>query len=164
MNVRVTKLSWLVWKGVTNVFREGVMSRSANMWVRCSESLLLAYLCCTWMCPVASLPAAETGPNGQIPEHCTLPPDKGVCRSFVHKWFYDTAAKKCFTFIYGGCPGNDNRFDSQADCLLSCAQGNSARYVTESFNFEPPSPLFVILHTPLVVPTPNHRLNAPVCE
>ncbi|CAG2061871.1 unnamed protein product, partial [Timema podura] len=57
-------------------------------------------------------------------EHCTLPPDKGVCRSFVHKWFYDTAAKKCFTFIYGGCPGNDNRFDSQADCLLSCAQGN----------------------------------------
>nr|CAD7256084.1 unnamed protein product [Timema shepardi] len=94
------------------------------MWVRCSESLLLACLCCTWMCPVATLPAAETGPNGQIPEHCTLPPDKGVCRSFVHKWFYDTAAKKCFTFIYGGCPGNDNRFDSQADCLLSCAQGN----------------------------------------
>uniref|UniRef100_A0A9J8CVW2 Tissue factor pathway inhibitor-like n=1 Tax=Cyprinus carpio carpio TaxID=630221 RepID=A0A9J8CVW2_CYPCA len=51
---------------------------------------------------------------------CSLPKDEGACFAILHKYYYDNEAKICRTFLYGGCRGNGNRFDSREDCHKVC--------------------------------------------
>nr|XP_013012877.1 collagen alpha-3(VI) chain isoform X4 [Cavia porcellus] len=56
---------------------------------------------------------------------CKLPRDDGTCRDFVLRWYYDTKTESCARFWYGGCGGNENRFDSQQNCEKLCASGSA---------------------------------------
>ncbi|CAF3509066.1 unnamed protein product [Rotaria socialis] len=38
----------------------------------------------------------------------------------VLKFFYDQQLKKCSSFLYHGCGGNDNRFDEENQCVDKC--------------------------------------------
>merc|ERR1712150_356888 len=58
------------------------------------------------------------GKSGTLPEVCSQPSAIGFCRGYFEKWFFD--GEKCSTFVYGGCRGNDNRFDSKEDCEAMC--------------------------------------------
>ncbi|KAM8913603.1 kunitz-type protease inhibitor 1a isoform 2-T2 [Spinachia spinachia] len=51
---------------------------------------------------------------------CTEHPDTGNCRDSWTKWYYDPLQEQCFRFNYGGCQGNDNRFDTEQACLRMC--------------------------------------------
>ncbi|XP_033983913.1 kunitz-type protease inhibitor 1a isoform X2 [Trematomus bernacchii] len=51
---------------------------------------------------------------------CTELPDTGSCRDSLTKWYYNPLHKDCFRFNYGGCLGNDNRFDSKKTCARVC--------------------------------------------
>ncbi|KAL0270939.1 UNVERIFIED_CONTAM: hypothetical protein PYX00_008205 [Menopon gallinae] len=53
-------------------------------------------------------------------DRCMQPPDAGTCQSFVHKWYFDYRSQTCDTFVYGGCEGNDNRYDSEFECKHYC--------------------------------------------
>ncbi|XP_059480274.1 papilin isoform X2 [Neocloeon triangulifer] len=55
-------------------------------------------------------------------EACGLPRDRGTCRNFTIKWFFDSEYGGCSRFWYGGCEGNNNRFDSQEECKQSCVE------------------------------------------
>nr|XP_037274505.1 kunitz-type serine protease inhibitor A-like isoform X1 [Rhipicephalus microplus]XP_037274506.1 kunitz-type serine protease inhibitor A-like isoform X1 [Rhipicephalus microplus]XP_037274507.1 kunitz-type serine protease inhibitor A-like isoform X2 [Rhipicephalus microplus] len=52
---------------------------------------------------------------------CYLPPETGVCRARIPKWYYDHLTGQCKEFIYGGCGGNRNQFSTIEECLAECA-------------------------------------------
>lgn len=51
---------------------------------------------------------------------CTEPPHTGSCRESFTKWYYNPVHQECFRFNYGGCYGNENRFDSKESCKRTC--------------------------------------------
>ncbi|XP_020775088.1 kunitz-type protease inhibitor 1a [Boleophthalmus pectinirostris] len=61
---------------------------------------------------------------------CTEPPRTGNCRDSFSKWYYNPMKQDCFRFNYGGCQGNENRFDTKEQCMKMC------RGVTEKDVFE----------------------------
>lgn len=53
---------------------------------------------------------------------CDMKKDAGDCEEASTKWFYDSKLNKCRLFVYGGCGGNDNRFDTEAKCRAQCVR------------------------------------------
>ena len=53
---------------------------------------------------------------------CTLPVAVGPCRAAIPRFFYDAERGECESFIYGGCNGNENNFETAADCEAMCSR------------------------------------------
>ncbi|KZR98158.1 Uncharacterized protein APZ42_006552 [Daphnia magna] len=54
---------------------------------------------------------------------CSLPPvSQGTkkCRGFFPCWTYDAKTKSCTGFLYGGCGGTENLFQTEFACLARC--------------------------------------------
>ncbi|XP_057685038.1 amyloid beta precursor like protein 2-like isoform X4 [Corythoichthys intestinalis] len=51
---------------------------------------------------------------------CTLEAEAGPCRASMPRWHFDMSQRKCVLFIYGGCAGNRNNFDSEEYCMAVC--------------------------------------------
>ncbi|XP_050354058.1 papilin isoform X6 [Nymphalis io] len=59
-------------------------------------------------------------------ETCNLPKVKGACTGYHVRWYYDSAREQCSQFVYGGCLGNANNFDSRELCQQRCEPQRSA--------------------------------------
>ena len=55
-----------------------------------------------------------------LPALCALSKDSGACSNYTVKWYFDVTYGDCSRFWYGGCDGNENRYDSRAECEDSC--------------------------------------------
>ena len=51
---------------------------------------------------------------------------KGPCIGLHRKWYYD--GKQCKQFLYGGCYGNRNRFNSKSECQMLCYNRTKGKY------------------------------------
>ena len=51
---------------------------------------------------------------------CSLPPLTGPCKGYFPKYFFNSSSGECEQFIYGGCQGNDNNFNTVEDCEAKC--------------------------------------------
>ncbi|XP_048840605.1 amyloid beta precursor like protein 2-like isoform X2 [Brienomyrus brachyistius] len=51
---------------------------------------------------------------------CSLPAETGPCRASMPRWHFDLSRKRCVRFVYGGCAGNRNNFDSEEYCMEVC--------------------------------------------
>ncbi|KAF5400025.1 Serine peptidase inhibitor Kunitz type 3 [Paragonimus heterotremus] len=61
--------------------------------------------------------------SGALQQRCLLPPERGPCRRHSISYAYDPQSGQCVKFVYGGCRGNGNRFDSKEECEDQCARG-----------------------------------------
>lgn len=96
---------------------------------------------------VLELSAAPSGPDDltRFPPPpppaavCTLEAETGPCRASMPRWHFDLSQRKCVRFIYGGCAGNRNNFDSEEYCMAVCKR-LSKSHLTEAASKTPLSP------------------------
>ena len=75
----------------------------------------------------ASMSSATTGNGGSPPDRCQLPILGGSCMAYFPSYGYSAETGRCESFVYGGCDGNDNRFETLDECLAACdPNGRSA--------------------------------------
>ncbi|CAG9537699.1 unnamed protein product [Cercopithifilaria johnstoni] len=58
---------------------------------------------------------------------CVLPPDAGICRDYIPRWFYNSQTGKCEQFSYGSCGGNSNNFLDRQACEAKCSRDDSIK-------------------------------------
>ncbi|KAB5543340.1 hypothetical protein PHYPO_G00077930 [Pangasianodon hypophthalmus] len=51
---------------------------------------------------------------------CALKMNPGSCFARQLRYYYDSEEKACRLFLYGGCQGNGNRFETKEDCESMC--------------------------------------------
>ncbi|XP_075555473.1 doenitin-1-like [Dermacentor variabilis] len=54
------------------------------------------------------------------PRICNLPPETGPCKARILAQYYNPLKDSCEEFTYGGCGGNENRFDTRQLCEATC--------------------------------------------
>lgn len=62
-------------------------------------------------------------------EICKLPKDSGPCEGSEVYWYYNHEKLTCKKFMYGGCGGNRNRFQSQSECIMNCQSLSSELFI-----------------------------------
>lgn len=53
---------------------------------------------------------------------CGRPEQRGYCRALHHRWAWDAKERTCSLFVYGGCGGNENNFETKETCLEVCSK------------------------------------------
>lgn len=51
---------------------------------------------------------------------CSQPKQQGRCLAYFPRYFFNESTTSCEKFIYGGCGGNDNNFESLEECAHRC--------------------------------------------
>ncbi|XP_054837316.1 eppin-like [Eublepharis macularius] len=57
---------------------------------------------------------------------CHLPSVCGNCKAMFSRYFYNNSTQKCEQFVYGGCGGNKNNFETEDECSSICAPSGTA--------------------------------------
>ena len=65
--------------------------------------------------------AGASGGNAGDGGLCGLPADPGPCDAAIPRWFFNSQTGKCESFVYGGCQGNANNFQTPDACVQACA-------------------------------------------
>lgn len=58
---------------------------------------------------------------------CSLPSrigynDGRICLRLIYRWYHNKKTGQCEQFLYGGCGGNGNNFETKAICENHCAK------------------------------------------
>ena len=51
---------------------------------------------------------------------CSQPQIGGNCLAYFPRWWYNVRTNQCERFIYGGCGGNQNNFETETACQRRC--------------------------------------------
>uniref|UniRef100_A0A2C9JGS2 BPTI/Kunitz inhibitor domain-containing protein n=1 Tax=Biomphalaria glabrata TaxID=6526 RepID=A0A2C9JGS2_BIOGL len=60
------------------------------------------------------------GPLGPVVDICQETMEVGPCRAMIPRYYFDTATRSCQLFHYGGCKGNNNKFETKEQCEAKC--------------------------------------------
>lgn len=57
---------------------------------------------------------------------CWAQAESGPCRAMLERWYFNPKKRRCVPFLFGGCGGNRNNFESEEYCLAVC--GSSCKF------------------------------------
>lgn len=84
----------------------------------------VAFYCCPCnpSAPDAGPAAGKTdsGVIDLLPPRCHEPVVPGPCEAAIPRYSYDGASRSCQSFVYGGCQGNGNNFETKGECEANC--------------------------------------------
>uniref|UniRef100_A0A8C5RKW6 BPTI/Kunitz inhibitor domain-containing protein n=1 Tax=Laticauda laticaudata TaxID=8630 RepID=A0A8C5RKW6_LATLA len=69
-----------------------------------------------------SRPPSSTCFLPPLSDRCRLPRDQGSCSKELQHFYYDPEEKKCISFVYHGCEGNSNNFETRELCEKTCGK------------------------------------------
>jgi len=72
-----------------------------------------------------------------IDDICSLPADVSPCDAAIARWFHNAAAGECEQFIYGGCAGNANNFQTRETCKAACVTGDMGSHAVSKLSIAP---------------------------
>uniref|UniRef100_A0A8C4GUR2 Amyloid-beta A4 protein n=1 Tax=Dicentrarchus labrax TaxID=13489 RepID=A0A8C4GUR2_DICLA len=73
-----------------------------------------------------------------VKDVCWANAETGPCRAMLPRWYFDHQEGRCAQFIYGGCGGNRNNFESEEYCLSVCSSvSKSCRQQPADLNATP---------------------------
>ncbi|KAL3864686.1 hypothetical protein ACJMK2_006347 [Sinanodonta woodiana] len=78
----------------------------------------LSFLCFVILCSELSQAVRPWYPPSI--KRCFKPPVTGPCYGAFWNWYYNSLTGRCEQFLYGGCAGNDNNFQSRWQCYNAC--------------------------------------------
>ncbi|XP_041090588.1 kunitz-type protease inhibitor 1-like [Polyodon spathula] len=67
------------------------------------------------------VPTRDAGLTKEYRDSCEVAPVVGPCRASMPRFFYNSSSGSCQLFIYGGCKGNNNNYQTQAECQAKCS-------------------------------------------
>ncbi|PKK21424.1 amyloid beta (A4) precursor-like protein 2, transcript variant X3 [Columba livia] len=70
--------------------------------------------------PTNEKAASEKEVSSDMKSVCSQEAMTGPCRAVMPRWYFDPNKRKCIRFIYGGCGGNRNNFESEEYCMAVC--------------------------------------------
>ncbi|XP_055254589.1 tissue factor pathway inhibitor isoform X2 [Moschus berezovskii] len=65
---------------------------------------------------------AELPPLKPVHSFCAMRADGGLCKALIKRFFFNIHTQQCEEFIYGGCKGNQNRFETLEECKQKCTR------------------------------------------
>ena len=68
---------------------------------------------------------------------CLLPKDSGPCEAAFPSFFFNQRTGQCERFLYGGCEGNENRFETLRECLQQCSPDSRFHHILQSISVLP---------------------------
>lgn len=63
---------------------------------------------------------SEPETNKLDKEICLLPKSLGTCEKSIERYYFDPTSQRCLLFVYSGCGGNENNFESVEACRNRC--------------------------------------------
>ncbi|XP_046303361.1 tissue factor pathway inhibitor isoform X2 [Marmota monax] len=85
----------------------------------------------------------ELPPLKLMHSFCALKADDGPCKAMMKRFFFNILTQQCEEFVYGGCEGNQNRFESLEECKEKCAVGYPKKISKKTFKKEKPDFCFL---------------------
>ena len=68
---------------------------------------------------------STTSPFDRRPDICNFSIEQGPCYAEILMYAYDSKFGDCMEFTYGGCLGNENKFESYSKCRNMCIRGQA---------------------------------------
>lgn len=65
---------------------------------------------------------------------CNLSINRGGCQAKLRRFYFDSSDETCKLFVFGGCQGNENNFETMEECVINCG-GPSDRSTTKGVSF-----------------------------
>lgn len=82
-----------------------------TIWPRYINTSYLIQKCISWTTQLETFNCIDV---------CYLPKSVGPCEGYYPTWYYDQDRKQCAQFVYGGCLGNNNKFQTREECEHLC--------------------------------------------